>query len=75
MFCILKVTEDFGTDPNPHPDPLVRGTDKRIRICTKMSRIRNTVQSKMLKCEKQNFWFDHCQNNEGLHSKKQSQSA
>jgi hypothetical protein len=22
--CILKVTEDFGTDPNPHPDPLVK---------------------------------------------------
>ncbi len=32
LFCILKVTEDFGTDPDPHPDPLVRGTDPRIRI-------------------------------------------
>ncbi len=31
-FSILKVTvtEDFGTDS--HPDPLVRGTDQRIRI-------------------------------------------
>jgi hypothetical protein len=30
FFCILKVTDDFGTDP--HPDPFVRGTDSRIRI-------------------------------------------
>jgi hypothetical protein len=46
FFCILKVTEDFGTDP----DPLVRGTDQRkrnrIRIRTKMSRIRNTAYYK-----------------------------
>ncbi len=36
----IKVTEDFCTDP----DPLVRGgTDPRIRIRTKMSRIRYTV--------------------------------
>ncbi len=28
-FCgILKVTKDFGTDPHPNPDPLVR---ERIR--------------------------------------------
>jgi hypothetical protein len=33
--------------PDPHPDPLVRGSDPRIRIQirTKMSRIRNTVES------------------------------
>ncbi len=31
-------------DPNPDPDPLVRGMDPRIRIHTKMSWIRNTVQ-------------------------------
>jgi hypothetical protein len=40
----IEVTEDFGTDPRP--DPLVRGTDPRIRIPvripTKISRIRNT---------------------------------
>jgi hypothetical protein len=30
-------------DPEPDPDPLVRGRDPRIRIHTKMSRIRNTV--------------------------------
>jgi hypothetical protein len=30
-FCILKVTEDFGTDPNLHMDPLVRGTDPEHR--------------------------------------------
>jgi hypothetical protein len=48
----LKVPEDFGQDPHPHPDPdeLVRGTDPRIwiriRIRTKMPRIPNTaVQS------------------------------
>jgi hypothetical protein len=29
-------------DENPHPDPLVRGMDPRIRIHTKMSWIRNT---------------------------------
>ncbi len=45
IFCILKVTEDFSTDPHPHS--LVRGTYPRIRICNrirnKMSRIQNTV--------------------------------
>jgi hypothetical protein len=41
FFCILKYTEDLGTDP--HPDPLVRGADPRIRIRTKMSQIRNTA--------------------------------
>jgi hypothetical protein len=38
---ILKATEDFGMDQHPHPDPLVRGTDPRIRI-----RIR--IRTKML---------------------------
>jgi hypothetical protein len=46
---ILRVTEDFSMDPLPHPDPyldqLVRGMDPRIRIRTKMSRIRNTAQN------------------------------
>jgi hypothetical protein len=41
FFYILKVTEDFGTDPDPHPDPIVRGTDPDPRIRTKISRIRN----------------------------------
>ncbi len=54
IFCILKVTEDFGEDtlvrgtdldPDPHLDPSVRGTDPRIRIRMKMSRIRYTVCS------------------------------
>jgi hypothetical protein len=47
IFFILKVTEDFGTDPDPHPDPLVRGTDPRIRIRirAKMSRIRITEKN------------------------------
>jgi hypothetical protein len=35
---VLKVTEE----PDPEPNPLVKGTDPRIRIRTKMSRIRNT---------------------------------
>ncbi len=49
LFCVLKVTEDFGTAP--HPDPLIRGTDPRIRILirkrirTKISRIRNIASS------------------------------
>jgi hypothetical protein len=44
FFFILNVTEDFGADLHAHPDadPLVRGTDPRIRIQTKISRIRNT---------------------------------
>jgi hypothetical protein len=48
FFFIVEVTEDFVTDPHPHPDshldPLLRGTDPRIRIRirTKMSRIWNT---------------------------------
>jgi hypothetical protein len=50
IFCILIATEDFGMDP--HPNPLVIGTDPRIqiriRIYTKMSRIRNT---KKLTCK------------------------
>jgi hypothetical protein len=47
IFCILKVTEDNGTDLHPDPVPVVRGTDPRIqihiRIRTKMSRIRSTA--------------------------------
>ncbi len=31
-------------DPDPEPDQLVRGTDPRIRIRTKMSRIHNTAE-------------------------------
>jgi hypothetical protein len=30
--------------PDPHPDPLVRGMDPRIRIHTKISWIRDTGQ-------------------------------
>jgi hypothetical protein len=50
IFCILKVTEDFGEDTlvrgtDLDPDPSVRGTDPRIRIRMKMSRIRYTVCS------------------------------
>jgi hypothetical protein len=32
----------FWGVPDPHPDPLVRGTNPRIRIRTNMSRISNT---------------------------------
>jgi hypothetical protein len=43
IFYTSQVTEDFNTDP----DPLVRGTDPRIRIRirTKMSRIRWRTRS------------------------------
>jgi hypothetical protein len=40
FFCTLKVTDEKEQDPEPDPNPLVRGTDPRIRIRTKMSRIR-----------------------------------
>jgi hypothetical protein len=47
FFCILKVTEGFLYGSNSVSgsslDPLVRGTDPRIRMRTKMSRIRNTA--------------------------------
>jgi hypothetical protein len=36
---VLRVTDK---KQEPEPDPLVRGTDPRIGIRTKMSRIRNT---------------------------------
>jgi hypothetical protein len=31
FFCILNVSEDLGTFPDPPPDPFVRGT-VRIRV-------------------------------------------
>ena len=43
---ILKVNDENGRipiqDPDPDPNPLVRGMDPRIRIHPKMSWIRNT---------------------------------
>jgi hypothetical protein len=46
LFCILKTTEDFGT--GPHPDSLVKDTDRRIRIRIRirirMLQIRNIVK-------------------------------
>ncbi len=46
IFCCLKVNDEIaGYGPDPEQDPLVKGTDPRIqiriRIRTKMSRIRN----------------------------------
>jgi hypothetical protein len=46
---ILKVYDENSRnriqdlDPDPNPDPLVRGMDPGIRIHTKMSWIRNTA--------------------------------
>jgi hypothetical protein len=52
IFCKIRVAEGFGADPHPdpHPDPLVKGTDPRIRIRihTKMSRIRNTANYQII---------------------------
>jgi hypothetical protein len=43
----MSMTKKYH-DPDPHPDPLVRGMDPRIqiriRIHTKMSWIRNTAK-------------------------------
>jgi hypothetical protein len=36
-------------DPEPEPDPLVRGTDPWIRFPTKMSQIRNTGSSESVR--------------------------
>jgi hypothetical protein len=41
---MTKIAE-FGDGSGVGPDPLVRGTDPRLRIRTKMSRIRNTAQN------------------------------
>jgi hypothetical protein len=37
-----KILEGHLPEPDPQPDLLVKGSDPRIRIRTKMSRIRNT---------------------------------
>jgi hypothetical protein len=46
----LKLKNNFcccleGQDQEPDPGPFVRGTDPRIRIRTKRSRIRNAAKS------------------------------
>jgi hypothetical protein len=56
VFCILKVSED-STDPHPDPDPLVRGTDPRIRIRANMSLIWNTAEI-LYVCSKKTRIFD-----------------
>ncbi len=52
IFCILKVTDEFGTDPHPDPQPdphpLDRYTDPRTRSRTKMWRIRNADKQNLL---------------------------
>ncbi len=45
LFCKLvycRFEGQLGKKQDPGPDPLVRDMDPRIRIHTKMSRIRNT---------------------------------
>jgi hypothetical protein len=39
------MTKEQDPEPDPNPDPLCKGTDPRIRIRTKMSRIRNTASN------------------------------
>ncbi len=50
--AIFKVTEGNTRirSEESDPDPLVRGTDPRIQIRTKMSRIRNTVLTALNFC-------------------------
>ncbi len=43
---VLKVTDKKEQDPDP--DPLARSTDPRIRISTKMSRMRNTGDKRLI---------------------------
>ncbi len=43
FFYIPKATEERSWILSLDPDPLVRGTDPRIRIRTNMSRIPNTA--------------------------------
>ncbi len=46
IFCMCLECHRLK-DQDPDPDPFVSGTDPRIRIRTKMSRIRNTAQRKL----------------------------
>jgi hypothetical protein len=47
FFFIVKVTEDFASIPQPHPNlglhPRIRGPGSAIPIRTKMSPIQNTA--------------------------------
>ncbi len=52
-FCILIVTEDFGTDP----DPLISGTDPRIRIRTKISPTHLTISCTVHVLRPQGVWY------------------
>ncbi len=60
IFAVLQLIYDFLSlkndvnvpvmflgHPDPHPDLLARGTDPRIRVWTKMSRISNTAFGEM----------------------------
>ena len=49
FFCIFKKVQD----PPPETDSLVRGTETRIRIRIKMSRIRNTCPFHDFSCPSQ----------------------
>ncbi len=52
IFCILKVTEDFGMDPDPLPDPdpyqNVTDPEHRFIYCVNMHRILMTLQLRAL---------------------------
>jgi hypothetical protein len=63
FFLLILPISSVG---DPDPDPLIRGTDPRIRICTKMSRIPNTAykqrrRSKAAEIRKSlDFWTQIC---------------
>jgi len=62
----LFIFEECVPDPHPDPDPLVRGTDPRIRmrIRTKMSRILNT--GPLIPLYKNLKWFIHFLENDAF---------
>jgi hypothetical protein len=51
LFSILKITEKFDPELDPDPDPLVKGTDPRIRVPHQNVRdLRHCARSRFCNC-------------------------